>query len=140
MRTRSSFASLAMLSIVACASMPERPATPDDPGPVPTIRVSPAFPDRAAANRIPGRVVTEFYVDGRGRVKDIEIVESEPEGLFDWSVLQSVRRWKYKPTIVDGEYVVHGPIRTHFHFDFYPCSRPPVSDEDEHILVCRRPL
>ena len=88
-------------------------------------------------NSTGGRVVTSFVVTGRGRLRDIEIVESEPAGLFDDAVLQSLRRWKYKPTIVDGQYVSHGPIRTHFHMAFHPCSFPPKSDE-ETIFICAK--
>jgi protein TonB len=36
-------------------------------------------------------------------VKDAAVVKAEPERYFEEAALNAVRRYKYKPKIVDGE-------------------------------------
>ncbi len=70
----------------------------------PTLRIEsvPPYPVRARARRITGAVVLEFVVDSDGSVRDISVVESEPEGVFEQTVLSTVRRWRFNPGIKDG--------------------------------------
>ncbi len=50
----------------------------------------------------PGYVVVKFAVDATGRVSSAEVLESDPVGLMDKSVLNAVRRSLYRPRHVDG--------------------------------------
>jgi TonB family protein len=67
----------------------------------------PVYP--ASASRLPasiklepGHVVVSFAVDASGRVSSAEVLESDPVGLMDKSVLNAVRRSLYRPRHVDG--------------------------------------
>lgn len=53
----------------------------------------------------PGHVVVKYAVDASGRVSSAQVVESDPVGLMDKSVLGAVRRSLYRPRHVDGSAV-----------------------------------
>lgn len=72
-------------------------------GPLTTLtRVPPVYPVQARRRGIEGWVKVSFIVDESGRVGNISILESEPEGLFDRSVERCVLRWRFKPGTVEG--------------------------------------
>ncbi len=69
----------------------------------PFIRVSPRYPRRALERGIEGFVDVNFDITTFGGTKNIRIVNAQPEGTFDSAALKAVRKWKYKPQVVDGE-------------------------------------
>lgn len=70
---------------------------------VAVVRTPPLYPPEARSRRIEGRVLVEFTVTERGEVEDPVIVEANPPGVFDQAVLQSVRKWRFKPKEKDGK-------------------------------------
>jgi protein TonB len=48
-----------------------------------------------------------FRVDEDGRVSDVEVVESEPEGLFVRTAVRAVKRWRFRPATRNGVPVPH---------------------------------
>jgi len=67
----------------------------------------PAYPASAArlpdSTRLqPGHVVVKFAVEATGLVSSAGVVESDPAGLADKSVISAVRRSLYRPRHVDG--------------------------------------
>ena len=68
----------------------------------PLFRVEPRYPRTAAARLIEGYVVVAFDISVDGRVLSPKVVKGEPQGVFDKAALDAVRRWKYKPKVVDG--------------------------------------
>ncbi len=72
-------------------------------GPLTTLtRIPPVYPVQARRRGIEGWVKVSFIVDETGRVDNISILESEPQGLFDRSVERCVRGWRFKPGTVEG--------------------------------------
>lgn len=69
----------------------------------PVAAVPPPYPREAAMNGIEGWVRLAVDIDERGRVRDVEVLSAEPRGVFDQAAVQAVRRWSWKPAIVDGE-------------------------------------
>lgn len=69
---------------------------------IPLVRIPPRYPMRAARRRIEGWVKVEFTITEQGTVKDAVIVESQPADIFDRAALNAIRRWKFKPKIIDG--------------------------------------
>ncbi len=69
----------------------------------PVAAVPPPYPREAALNGIEGWVRVSVEIDAHGRVGDVRVLKSEPRGVFDQAAVQAVRRWSWKPAIVDGQ-------------------------------------
>lgn len=69
----------------------------------PFIRVSPRYPRRALERGIEGFVDVNFDITAFGGTSNIRVVNAQPEGTFNSAALKAVRKWKYKPQIIDGE-------------------------------------
>ena len=70
---------------------------------MPIVKVAPTYPRRAAQRGIEGYVVVEFTVSSLGTVTDPVVIEAEPPGMFDSAAIDAVKRFKYKPQVVDGQ-------------------------------------
>jgi protein TonB len=74
-----------------------------DGGPLPIVKVSPQYPERARKRGIEGYVLIQFTIDELGRVVDPVIIEAEPAGVFDRSAMEAVQRFKYRPRVLHGQ-------------------------------------
>ena len=72
---------------------------------VPIFQVPPQYPRRAAERGIEGCVVLKYVVTEVGSVRDPEVVQSIPQGIFDRAAIRAALRYKYKPLIRDGNAV-----------------------------------
>ena len=70
---------------------------------LPIFKVTPNYPLTAAKRGVEGYVVIRFTVDELGRIVDPEIVEAMPAGFFNRSALEAVRRFKYRPRVLNGQ-------------------------------------
>jgi len=70
---------------------------------IPLVRIPPRYPMRAARRKIEGWVKVEFTITENGTVRDAEVVESQPSDIFDRAALRAIRKWKFKPKVIDGE-------------------------------------
>lgn len=70
---------------------------------IPLVRIPPRYPMRASNRRIEGWVKLEFTITEVGTVADAVVVQANPRGVFDNSALQAIKRWKFKPQIVNGK-------------------------------------
>jgi len=80
-----------------------------------TKRVMPLAP-RGVSSKTTGYVVVSFNIGTNGRVSDVQIVESQPQGVFDDSAKEAVRRWVYEPRKENGT-AVASPGRAKLVFD-----------------------
>jgi protein TonB len=69
---------------------------------MPLVKLPPIYPIRATRRGIEGFVTVEFLVTDQGLVREITIIEAEPENIFDKSVIQCVSHWKFRPGTLDG--------------------------------------
>ena len=76
-----------------------------DEQPFPSIAVIPHFPPHAVANDIAGWVRLSLMIDKTGRVGNMEIIASEPSGVFDEEALASFRITPFVPGKKDGKNV-----------------------------------
>ncbi len=69
---------------------------------VPVFKIEPIYPRKAAKNRIEGWVKIEFTITEKGTVSNAVVVDSRPRRTFDRSAIQSIRKWRFRPKIIDG--------------------------------------
>lgn len=70
---------------------------------IPIVRIEPQWPREALLKGISGRVRIELTIAEDGTVDDPRVIESEPRRMFDREAIRAVRKWKFKPRIVDGK-------------------------------------
>jgi protein TonB len=63
----------------------------------------PDYPDRCINARMEGTVVVKYIIGKDGRVNEASITKHAERKEFDESTLEAIRRWKFRPLIVDGE-------------------------------------
>ncbi len=69
---------------------------------------------------LPGHVLITFDVTEFGRTTDVTVIESVPPGLKDDSTARAINRSRFRPRMVDGEFVrVVGQARN-FTFHYLP--------------------
>lgn len=66
-----------------------------------TQRVSPTYPQVAKTQRITGIVKVYVVVDETGKVASIQ--QTSGPSLLQQAAVDAVRRWKFRPTLVDGQ-------------------------------------
>jgi protein TonB len=84
---------------------------------VPQIRIEPDYPPQARDRGLEGWVTFRFTVTKEGRVKDIEIVDSEPQRIWDSATIRAVSSWKYQPALKDGAPVEQVGLMATYRFE-----------------------
>ena len=74
----------------AIAAQPS--ATPE---PKLLTQVPPRYPQRAMRQRIEGWVALRLTVAADGSVQAADVVDAQPEGVFDMEAIRAARRWKF---------------------------------------------
>ena len=88
-----------VLGLVLGAQEPQLVAGQDVALPKRLVFVEPIYP--ASASGIQGLVVIEFVVDTKGEPRRLRVLRSIP--ALDAAAVEAVEKWKYEPTLVDGE-------------------------------------
>jgi protein TonB len=80
----------------------------------PTVRFPIRYPLSAENAQIEGRVVLSVTILPDGSVTNVRIIRANPPGVFETSAIQSVSRWKYRPSgvvrtnvIIEIDYVLN---------------------------------
>lgn len=69
---------------------------------IPVVVIRPMYPREAAMAGIEGWVKIEFTITEEGAVKDPQIVDAQPPRVFNREALRAIRKWKFKPRVVEG--------------------------------------
>lgn len=69
----------------------------------PIVRIEPQYPIQAARDGKEGWVQLRFTINEIGGVDDVEVIAAEPKRLFDKEAIRALKKWKYKPKIVEGQ-------------------------------------
>jgi periplasmic protein TonB len=83
----------------------EGPAIAGEGDVIPLVRVPPQYPQRAARRGIEGVVTVSFIITKEGSVRDPEVVEAHPPGMFEQAALHAIQRWRFKPKRTEGQLV-----------------------------------
>lgn len=70
---------------------------------IPLVQVEPKYPSQALSRKIEGYVVVRLNVNKEGSVSDVEVVDSDPKGVFEREAIRAAWRYKFKPKLVDGK-------------------------------------
>lgn len=73
---------------------------------MPVVRVPPDYPQKAAIDGIEGWVNLSFAVDKVGNVVNVEVVDAKPKRIFNAAAKKALKKWKYKPKMVNGQAVM----------------------------------
>jgi protein TonB len=74
-----------------------------DVAPQAVSRRAPAYPPRARAEGVTGKVLLRLLIGLDGRVIEAEVVESAPQGVFDEAARAAVREWRFAPAQYRGQ-------------------------------------
>jgi TonB family protein len=66
-------------------------------------RVEAIYPPAARQARVTGTVILEINVGVDGKVTDAKLLRGI--SLLDQAALEAVRQWKYRPTLLNGEFI-----------------------------------
>jgi protein TonB len=69
----------------------------------PVVRIEPKYPMQAARDGKEGWVKLSFTINEIGGVEDVEVIEAQPKRVFDKEAKRALRKWKYRPKVVDGK-------------------------------------
>jgi protein TonB len=89
------------------------------------LKVEPVYPGRAKQRGLSGWAIVEFTVTAQGMVKNAVVVSNcawvrpassgqcvdSPNSIFDRSATRAVLKFKYKPRVIDGEFVESAGVR-----------------------------
>ena len=73
-----------------------------DAQPKAAAKIVPLYPPAASRNGIEGTVKLKLRIDEFGVVREVEVEEGDPPGVFDESALDAFGKGRFKPAIKDG--------------------------------------
>lgn len=92
----------AVFSALALAGIAAAP-TADAQEPKLVKAVPPEYPRAAERRQLEGYVLVAFSVDANGKVSGAEVVDADPQGVFDRSAIEAVEQWRFESgSPVDG--------------------------------------
>jgi len=90
----------------AAADPRHYPANELDVRPGIKVRVSPAYPERAARANVSGKAVLRLYIDASGMVERVEVERATPAGYgFEDSAATAFRGARFSPAMKNGKRV-----------------------------------
>jgi protein TonB len=69
----------------------------------PLVRIEPKYPIQAARDGKEGWVKLSFTINEIGGVEDVKVIDAQPKRIFDKEAKRALRKWKYRPKVVDGK-------------------------------------
>jgi len=90
---------------------------------LPIVKVAPQYPRRALQKGIEGHVTVEFTVTALGTVVDPKVIDANPPTVFNRAAMNAVKKFKYKPKIVDGKAQAVTGVRNIIRFELDKSSK-----------------
>ena len=64
---------------------------------------APVYPADLRVKGVGGKVTVQYDVTPQGQVVNVQVVASEPPGLFDAAALEAVGSWRFRPQVRNGQ-------------------------------------
>jgi|GEM_PF-3009185 len=84
--------------------------------PKPIVAIQPRYPVKAARDGVEGYVEVRFSINEIGGVADAIIIDSQPKRIFDREALRAIRKFKFRPSVINGQ--AAKVANMHYRFDF----------------------
>lgn len=88
-----------------------------DGPPMATVVLEPRYPHSALSRQLEGYAVVEFDISKNGQVVNARVLESAPGTIFNRSALDAIRKFRYKPKVVDGKPQVYSGAYYRFTYE-----------------------
>lgn len=79
---------------------------------MPLVRPDATYPAKAYARRIEGFVKARLTINEEGTVSHVEVLESQPPGVFDREAVRALYRYRFEPKKADGVAVTQTATQT----------------------------
>ncbi len=79
-------------------------------------QVPPVYPSAARRAGVEGSVLLQVVVQTNGRAGDVLLVSSSGSGLLDAAAMKAVRKWSFRPAMIDGQ-PTSGHVRVPVRFE-----------------------
>ena len=84
---------------------------------LPIVKVAPIYPRRAQTRGIEGYCIIEYIVTRTGSIRDPQVFDCMPSGVFERASMKASLKFKYKPRIVDGEPIEVAGVQNKFTYE-----------------------
>ena len=86
---------------------------------LPIVTIQPQYPQRAASRGIEGWCLVEFTVTAQGTVNEdsIQVIDADPQNIFDSASRRAVSRFKFNARVQDGQPVAVPGVRYLFRYN-----------------------
>ena len=82
--------------------------------PTPIVRILPQYPASGLGRE--GEVELEFVINEAGRAVEIQVVATDPEGVFEKAAVEALSKWLYRPIELAGKPIAVTGVRERFRF------------------------
>ena len=72
---------------------------------MPLVRPAANYPARALSRKIEGYVKARLTISAEGSVTGVEVIESEPPGVFEREAIRALYRYRFEPKVENGKAV-----------------------------------
>ncbi len=70
---------------------------------IPLVQVEPRYPAQAISRKIEGYVMVRLKISKLGSVEEVDVIDSNPKGIFEREAIRAAWRYRFKPKLVDGK-------------------------------------
>ncbi|WP_159084070.1 energy transducer TonB [Saccharobesus litoralis] len=67
------------------------------------VKIVPTYPSQAQTEGIEGEAIVSFDISRTGETQNVKIYSSSPKLVFDASVINAVKKWKFMPIVKNGK-------------------------------------
>jgi len=78
---------------------------------LPLVQIKPRYPRQAKSRGIEGWVKLKINISKDGKIYKAYVIGAKPRGVFEREALRAVKRWKFKPSIVNGVAVENSSVQ-----------------------------